>query len=195
MRKVQENDRFGNLLLVKRVENENGHQTWLARCDCGVEKPIRLQKMTSGKTTSCGCVGLSRLTGVYKPGGEPKPEPAPQYRQEPDPEQVKRDLELARLDFQRDPEERLAACQPHKTAWLKGYPREQHAARMQEAWAILRRLAAGTGTQGDRDLRAAAEMAIVDGFDFDPDPQSAQKLEHIALVFQIKEQERPEADF
>jgi hypothetical protein len=53
--------RFG-LLTVTRQEGrwvsksgKTDNITWLCRCDCGVEKHIRPQKLTDGSTISCGC--------------------------------------------------------------------------------------------------------------------------------------------
>ena len=47
--------RFGNLIAIKKVENENNTGTkWLFRCDCGNETQALLQNVKSGKTKSCG---------------------------------------------------------------------------------------------------------------------------------------------
>ena len=49
------------------VEQYQGRGNWLARCDCGTEKSIRIKDAVSGKSTSCGCYakevcGQSRRT-------------------------------------------------------------------------------------------------------------------------------------
>ena len=53
--------RFGKLLVLSRVplEKEYANGTrygWLCRCDCGNEKVILARCLTSGESTSCGCV-------------------------------------------------------------------------------------------------------------------------------------------
>ena len=53
--------RFGMLTIIKRVENANAWKTqWLCKCDCGTEKVIRGNDITTGKTISCGCFGLKK---------------------------------------------------------------------------------------------------------------------------------------
>src|SRR5690606_5539083 len=47
--------RFGRLVAVKMVAEKHQRTKWLCRCDCGVEKLIPLNSLTSGKGTSCGC--------------------------------------------------------------------------------------------------------------------------------------------
>lgn len=53
-------ERFGRLLVLKRVDDyvsKNGKKRskWLCRCDCGNEKEIVGESLTSGSTKSCGC--------------------------------------------------------------------------------------------------------------------------------------------
>lgn len=48
--------KFGSLLVLSRAENSPyGRAKWNVLCDCGEEKAIIGQSLTSGKTTSCGC--------------------------------------------------------------------------------------------------------------------------------------------
>lgn len=49
--------RFGKLVAIRTQKGANGRTYWLCRCDCGREKPIMLQSLTSGKTKACGCLG------------------------------------------------------------------------------------------------------------------------------------------
>lgn len=49
--------RFGKLTVIKRVENNNRMRAkFLCRCDCGNEKIILGDSLSSGKTKSCGCL-------------------------------------------------------------------------------------------------------------------------------------------
>lgn len=50
--------RFGQLMVVKRVENgKHGDAMWLCRCDCGNEKIVRAGDLRRLKgTKSCGCL-------------------------------------------------------------------------------------------------------------------------------------------
>jgi hypothetical protein len=46
--------RFGKLVVLKRVGTLSGIPTWLVHCDCGVEKVIRRTELYA--TKSCGCL-------------------------------------------------------------------------------------------------------------------------------------------
>lgn len=50
--------RFGRLTIIgdtgKRCHQ--GNVIWLCRCDCGTEKEIKSNNLTSGNTRSCGCL-------------------------------------------------------------------------------------------------------------------------------------------
>ena len=48
------NQKFGKLVAKYRIK-KNGNSYWHCVCDCGNEKDIYLQQLTSGKVTSCGC--------------------------------------------------------------------------------------------------------------------------------------------
>lgn len=48
--------RFSRLTAIRRVEDRNKKAYWLFRCDCGVEKEIRKNRVTTGKIKSCGCL-------------------------------------------------------------------------------------------------------------------------------------------
>jgi hypothetical protein len=48
--------RYGRLVALERVASrKRGQAMWMFRCDCGVEKEIRLGNVRSGRTRSCGC--------------------------------------------------------------------------------------------------------------------------------------------
>jgi len=49
--------RFGHLTAIERAESAiDGHAQWRVRCDCGKEKIVRGNHLTSGKIQSCGCL-------------------------------------------------------------------------------------------------------------------------------------------
>ncbi len=47
--------RFGDLVVIRRAESVKGKTMWLCRCDCGKEKVVAKQLLTSGIVTDCGC--------------------------------------------------------------------------------------------------------------------------------------------
>ena len=49
---------FSNLFVIKFLCINNRNKSYyLCRCTCGKEKPVRIDHLRSGKTTSCGHVG------------------------------------------------------------------------------------------------------------------------------------------
>lgn len=57
-RKSLTGKRFGKLLVLSRVGQvkPGGISIWLCRCDCGTEKELLYNHLTSLKTKSCGCL-------------------------------------------------------------------------------------------------------------------------------------------
>lgn len=47
--------RFGRLEVVRHAGRIKKDQTWLCRCDCGLETQVSTHNLTSGRTKSCGC--------------------------------------------------------------------------------------------------------------------------------------------
>ena len=48
--------RFGRLMVLKRVENSNrGQSRFLCKCDCGNETIVHALNLKKGSTKSCGC--------------------------------------------------------------------------------------------------------------------------------------------
>lgn len=45
--------RFGNSIVVKRVDNKNGNAYYLCRCDCGKEREVIGYRLKMGKSTKC----------------------------------------------------------------------------------------------------------------------------------------------
>lgn len=55
--------RFGRLFVVDVERVNTGNRTRVSCtcwCDCGVEKSVRVDALTSGATQSCGCMGVER---------------------------------------------------------------------------------------------------------------------------------------
>lgn len=54
-------NKFGRLTAIKpNGKNKYGHVLWLCRCECGNEKTINANSLTSGKTKSCGCLNTEK---------------------------------------------------------------------------------------------------------------------------------------
>ncbi|MFA5252763.1 MAG: hypothetical protein WC454_09300 [Phycisphaerae bacterium] len=56
--------KFGYLSVIKEVERRNGRRFFLCRCDCGIEKVIRLDFLKNGNTKSCGCYSKGLIKNV-----------------------------------------------------------------------------------------------------------------------------------
>ena len=49
--------RFGRLTVIKREENDSRNKAmFLCKCDCGNEKVLVSDNLSSGKSNSCGCL-------------------------------------------------------------------------------------------------------------------------------------------
>lgn len=58
-------DKFGKLTLISYFQNDPGKpRKGVFRCECGVEKNIRLGHVVTGKTVSCGCVKRKHFVHV-----------------------------------------------------------------------------------------------------------------------------------
>jgi hypothetical protein len=51
------NQRFGRLVVIKRVGSRNGLPYWLCKCDCGNETKVTSSNLR-GRTRSCGCLAM-----------------------------------------------------------------------------------------------------------------------------------------
>lgn len=56
IKKALPQSRYGRLTVIA-----NAKGGWLCRCDCGTEKIVRSQALTTGATKSCGCANLERV--------------------------------------------------------------------------------------------------------------------------------------
>ena len=48
--------KFGRLTVIKRAGTQNGHSTWLCRCECGNFCTVKGIHLKNGHTRSCGCL-------------------------------------------------------------------------------------------------------------------------------------------
>jgi hypothetical protein len=57
------NQRFGFWVARKLINKTASGQTqWLCECECGAKKPVTLNSLRSGNSTSCGCNHAPNLT-------------------------------------------------------------------------------------------------------------------------------------
>lgn len=56
-------DRYGRLTVIEYAgKDKRGKHLWLCKCDCGNEKIVVSDNLSSGKSNSCGCL-LHEVTG------------------------------------------------------------------------------------------------------------------------------------
>jgi len=70
--------RFGRQTVVREVPKRGRCRCWLVICDCGTEKEVLGQALTSGHTKSCGC--LRRESGRVKHGHARKGKRSREYQ-------------------------------------------------------------------------------------------------------------------
>lgn len=58
--------RFGKLVVIKRVPNKNKRTMWLCKCDCGNEVEVRSDQLRGGITKSCGCLHMEQVKSIGK---------------------------------------------------------------------------------------------------------------------------------
>lgn len=58
--------KFNKLLVIEKCKSQNGRTQWLCQCDCGNQKNILGRSLTSGNTTSCGCVSQQNRQKLAK---------------------------------------------------------------------------------------------------------------------------------
>ena len=59
------NQEFGKLKVKKLAFTNRNHSHWLCKCECGNEKVIRIDALTSGGTRSCGCISRQQNKNHY----------------------------------------------------------------------------------------------------------------------------------
>lgn len=63
------NKKYGRLTLINKTnETKNKRTLYLFKCDCGNFKKVPLSYVTSGDTTSCGCLYKETRKGKFKHG-------------------------------------------------------------------------------------------------------------------------------
>ena len=65
--------RFGRLIVVKRVASATHRIRWLCRCDCGETTEVLGECLRSGHTRSCGCFRIEAMAriGLSNVGNSP----------------------------------------------------------------------------------------------------------------------------
>jgi hypothetical protein len=60
--------RFGRMTVSSRHPDNGsyGHTRWVAKCDCGTEKPVLGASLLSGVTKSCGCLRQENTANLAK---------------------------------------------------------------------------------------------------------------------------------
>ena len=70
MRKLHDltGQKFGELTVIQRAENQSKKTVWLCKCDCGNIVKVVSANLISGNTKSCGCLKITKNTkhGDYK---------------------------------------------------------------------------------------------------------------------------------
>jgi hypothetical protein len=66
-----EGRRYGRLVVIKEASGSiPKRRKWLCQCDCGKTKEVRQDHLSSGATTSCGCVQKERAAASAFKGNE-----------------------------------------------------------------------------------------------------------------------------
>ena len=58
--------RFSQLTVLRNVEKKSRKDYWLCKCDCGNEKVIQGNALTSGRQKSCGCLNKKNASRLGK---------------------------------------------------------------------------------------------------------------------------------
>lgn len=58
---MEPGDRYGKLILIEKIKIKYERTRWLCKCECGVEKIIRQERISNGETRSCGCLITTAL--------------------------------------------------------------------------------------------------------------------------------------
>jgi hypothetical protein len=73
MKKIEINERFGRLTVLEEVPRESRPSPtgryYLCQCDCGNQKIVRAYNLTSGNSSSCGCLQKEIVANIQKKHG------------------------------------------------------------------------------------------------------------------------------
>lgn len=58
--------KFGKLTVIRYVNTVKCKAMWLCKCDCGGSIEVVGESLTSGNTTSCGCISTERIKQLNK---------------------------------------------------------------------------------------------------------------------------------
>lgn len=58
-------NKYGKLTVIRYFESKNHNRYWLCMCECGKERTVSTEKLTSGHTRSCGCLKIIHKTHGY----------------------------------------------------------------------------------------------------------------------------------
>ena len=59
---IKPGDRFSRWTIIKEIDYHQGARHFLCRCDCGIEKMVRLTHIRQGVSRSCGCYRKEKYT-------------------------------------------------------------------------------------------------------------------------------------
>ena len=70
---IKPRDRFGRLVVVTKTNKKDrfGNFLWLLMCDCGNSTHVTKQRLMSGNTSSCGCLGKERRAKAIQKHAKP----------------------------------------------------------------------------------------------------------------------------
>lgn len=69
-------DTYARLTVIREAEKRGGDRYVFCRCKCGTEKVIRLGRLRSGRTKSCGCLKVEVGRGGFVEGVSNRAHPA-----------------------------------------------------------------------------------------------------------------------
>ncbi len=62
---IEKGDKFNRLTSIKfGYKDERSNQYWIFKCDCGIEKSIRVSNVKNGMVKSCGCLHKEIIKNV-----------------------------------------------------------------------------------------------------------------------------------
>ena len=60
------NKRFGRLRVIQQWGKDHGMVTYLCSCQCGGRAIVRVDRLRTGKTKSCGCLQLAFCKSIIE---------------------------------------------------------------------------------------------------------------------------------